>query len=719
MGRYSSYYLYQKYERRCTACTDADWVPCYPNVYSLSGDSTNPMALVEKSSADTACGYIPCQTQERWVDIPITEDYECDYCDVGYEYRYVPCEVSAYTYIGDYKYEVLCEQKSEDGGVTWVYTQNTKISDTPIERVSSKVQLTMYNGDIFAQSCQENAPFYSQNTPQKTLNIPSSGGSFILPTGDYMKSHSKDLVLGECVYEIGGGSSDTYTHPTSKFSGASGWNLESVTFPNTLKWIGNSTFNNNLFTSLTFPTNLQRIGDKSFSYNRRLFDVSLNDNMSRIGNSGFSYCSILQRIELPSNLSDLGSNVFLGCNLLRQVIFKTQSPPSNSLTLGVSGNNFVNVYVPCGTKSAYVSSIKDVPSSRIIEYGSGCGDIPNINILFKPMVTYTQGNITNTIYNIPVSSDTTATFDSSLITNLGLLDSLIIHNGVRCTQMNLPNVRKFVFYNEGEHVNLLNSYTDSNPETAATQNNYQSFTEEVVVNSNIVLNTYSFGGNNRITSVTINSYSTIWSAFEFCEGLKEVYINSNCILKNSVFHKCYNLTDVYISYSGSVVNIDNGDEDPFYYITPTVHVPCELYDSYKNHSFWGGMNIVRNSDDCVPYPITEVVETSGLTLYNRPYPYYAPNCNHVYGFDGNYGYMIIDCYNQEYIDVYFELYAERTSYIYIYLDGISIGTITVHSGTGQPSHKTSTAKVGIGSGYHQLRLEYDVRNAGYIGLNNF
>jgi hypothetical protein len=76
MGAYSSYYLYQKFEKR----GDQDWIPCTPNVYSISGDSTIPMPLVEKSSADTECGYVPKGSDdynyEKWEVVP--NDYICD-----------------------------------------------------------------------------------------------------------------------------------------------------------------------------------------------------------------------------------------------------------------------------------------------------------------------------------------------------------------------------------------------------------------------------------------------------------------------------------------------------------------------------------------------------------------------------------------------------------------------------------------------------------------
>lgn len=49
MAAYSSYYLYQKYEKR----GDQDWLPVYPNVFSFDADGTMPRVL--KDSYDEEC----------------------------------------------------------------------------------------------------------------------------------------------------------------------------------------------------------------------------------------------------------------------------------------------------------------------------------------------------------------------------------------------------------------------------------------------------------------------------------------------------------------------------------------------------------------------------------------------------------------------------------------------------------------------------------------
>ena len=68
MSRFTSYYLYQRYEK----VGDGEWTPTYPNEYSISGDSENTMPLVIKEQNDANCGYYPPIYQ--WVD---TDDTIC------------------------------------------------------------------------------------------------------------------------------------------------------------------------------------------------------------------------------------------------------------------------------------------------------------------------------------------------------------------------------------------------------------------------------------------------------------------------------------------------------------------------------------------------------------------------------------------------------------------------------------------------------------------
>lgn len=73
MGRYTSYYTYQKFEKR----GEQDWIPAYPNTWSIDGEGTMPLSI--KTEDDPACGYVPpSEPIYRWNVVP---GYLCDDCD--------------------------------------------------------------------------------------------------------------------------------------------------------------------------------------------------------------------------------------------------------------------------------------------------------------------------------------------------------------------------------------------------------------------------------------------------------------------------------------------------------------------------------------------------------------------------------------------------------------------------------------------------------------
>ncbi len=126
MSQYTSYYLYQKYEKR----GDQPFIPSYPQVYSIDGDGTMPLSV--KNDNDANCGYTgdTPTTQYRWVNLPISQDYVCDDCPEA-QYRWV--ETSGYICNGTTKYNREVQQVSEDGGQTWTNTSNYRQGSTVIE----------------------------------------------------------------------------------------------------------------------------------------------------------------------------------------------------------------------------------------------------------------------------------------------------------------------------------------------------------------------------------------------------------------------------------------------------------------------------------------------------------------------------------------------------------------------------------------------------------
>ena len=158
MGQYTSYYLYQKFEKR----DGQDFIPVYPNTYSVDADGTMPRVV--KNENDENCGYIPPAPTEiyRWVQITPTSDpstYVCDECPAEPIYRWTvmtptsdpssyicdDCPIvaiyrwvdSGTTCVDCDKYQRVIKQVSYDNGSTWENVSPAEYSATTLIEANS------------------------------------------------------------------------------------------------------------------------------------------------------------------------------------------------------------------------------------------------------------------------------------------------------------------------------------------------------------------------------------------------------------------------------------------------------------------------------------------------------------------------------------------------------------------------------------------------------
>ena len=127
MAYCSSYYLYQRYEKR----GDQDWIPSYPNVYSIDGEGSKPLRA--RQMYDTDCGWIPdTEPIYRWTEIAPTSDpnsYWCDNCSSLYANQ--PFTIIAHneditvTMVADTSEVFEDTYVSTDKGQTWTFNGNT------------------------------------------------------------------------------------------------------------------------------------------------------------------------------------------------------------------------------------------------------------------------------------------------------------------------------------------------------------------------------------------------------------------------------------------------------------------------------------------------------------------------------------------------------------------------------------------------------------------
>lgn len=657
MGEYTSYYLYQKYEKRGVQ----DWIPCYPNTYSISGDSQNPMPLVVKEEEDVECGAQPCDEIIRWSEIPITQDYICDDCEVGYLYRWVQCDPAAYTYFGDYKYDILCEEVSEDNGQTWSATTNTKVSSASTGVADKKVKITFDNNDTFATSCGSDngvwesfltnrERYWSQDVPNHLTNLYFNKlGGFTL-SGPI--KNVKKVEFSDCVFEIGDryrgyatfnqdiAESGQALSGVNHNSSCAEWGMRELVLPPNLRWIGGYAFADNKIRTLTLPSTVESIGyvrnwdydgvhvsvDRSksgaFAFNKRLVDVNLNEGLKSIGSGDFMGCTALEVIEIPSTVERMDKDIFSGCTNLKQIIFKSETPPETmcdqggrTFTVecdthnGFSANSDTYVYVPCGSKSAYTEWISDLPDEKVVEYGGSCPSIPSIDDMYVAIVTYKVGNNTYSIHrglksDPRVFSADTAAFDE-WADNFYDADELTI--GRYCWPVWTMDSQQHLY-----GTNIAGSYNKLTINTAGGLV-VTGDSKEIVVGMPKGFIEYSFNDMVNLERFKFESGNTevvdlSWS-FSGCNSLTSVTIDGLASFRGSAFATCENLEDVYINYDESVLVarpktdvVDKEKYKPFGNCHPNlkIHVPCKLYFLYRADSYWSGFTIVRDSSDCTP-----------------------------------------------------------------------------------------------------------------------
>lgn len=95
--------------------------------------------------------------------------------------------------------------------------------------------------------------------------------------------------------------------------------LKSITFPPTLKSIGNSAFSRcDKLERVVIPEGVLSIGDDAFSGTIAMDSVSLPSTLKSIGKNAFDYCHF-KSINIPQSVTSIGSYAFEGCHNLTSI----------------------------------------------------------------------------------------------------------------------------------------------------------------------------------------------------------------------------------------------------------------------------------------------------------------------------------------------------------------------------------------------------------------
>ena len=358
MNQYNSYYLYQQYEKRGSQ----DWLPCYPNIFSVDGDGTMP--LVMKKENDPDCGYTgDTQPIYRWYPLPITTDYICDECPVV-QYRWENmnpstdyyCDTTTYT-----KYYKQIRQYSYDSGTTWydvtppeyqqgsVYEQQSTdcgyvppiepqyrtTSGTPYcEGVDKYVEVysqVSYDGGITWSTTATTPTLVEHNSVECGYIEPQYRTTSGTPYCSGETGYDKYIDIYSQVSYDGGITWETTATTTSLVETQSadcgfvpklvatyrdGTTYQIACDENTTLTTGNTRNAGGSYTAMTnavIGDCVTTIGRSAFTNCYSITSVTIPDSVTSIEFAAFSGCTGLTSIVIPDSVTSIGSSAFGSC----------------------------------------------------------------------------------------------------------------------------------------------------------------------------------------------------------------------------------------------------------------------------------------------------------------------------------------------------------------------------------------------------------------------
>ena len=534
MSQYTSYYLYQKYEKR----GEQDWLPVYPNTFSVDGDGTMPLSA--KTENDPACGYVPViEPIYRWVN----DGFMCDSCPIAPQYRWnaVPVADDYICYSGD-KYYKTVYQVSYDNGSTWQNVVPEVSERGPVYEYNSpdcyelKYTLSYYNNTYspISVACDGNTVLTSGNT-----HYPSSTG--------YNSSFSAltSANIGDCVTKI-----DDNAFSTSGLTTFKGLSSFTYSVTTQLVEIGKNAFYRQTgLTSFNIPSGVTTIGDNAFSGCTSLQSITIPDSVTSLGNTTFASCKSLSAATVSSGLTTIPNNTFLFCSGLTSV-----SIPSTITSIGDSAfrgcRSLPTLSIPDSVTSIGTGACSGCTSLETASVPSGVTEIPNK--LFEYCSGLTSVSISNSATSIGNSA-------FSNCRNLKRLNSNV--DGV----FNLPETVTKIYSDAFYHCDGLVSINIPSGITGGFGGFYYCTNlESINIPTGVTeIGDYAFRYCRSLTSIEIPSGVTRigYYAFDGCSGLTNITVNAT--------------TPPTLSNHNGNLPFDNTNNCPIY-------VPCDKVNTYKS-----------------------------------------------------------------------------------------------------------------------------------------
>ncbi len=173
--------------------------------------------------------------------------------------------------------------------------------------------------------------------------------------------------------------------PIGAFENCAG--ITSITIPDTIQTIGNSTFQNCTgLKTITLPDSITKIDAYAFRSCSGLTSINLSNNLVSIGEYAFTSCTGLKNIEIPNTVTSIGSAAFSDCSKLEEItLSENLSKIANRTFSGCS--SLTSIVLP--------NSVTTLESDA--SYTGAFGDCTNLEKILIPDSVATIGS--HTFYN--------------------------------------------------------------------------------------------------------------------------------------------------------------------------------------------------------------------------------------------------------------------------------------------------------------------------------
>ena len=232
------------------------------------------------------------------------------------------------------KYKGYKQQVSHDNGGSWVDTGVVDIG----ELISSNSKDCGYDEQWFTLTGDSNficdgASKYKKKEMKYTRDSGTTWNSFNPPKyekGDLIEETSSDCASMKV----------TYTDGTTKiFTGLT--SIKSDTIPNKEN-----------AKSVEIYDSVKRIGDGAFQYCSSLTSITIPNSVTVIGYDAFHTCDKLTGITIPNSVTHIGNRAFIYCHKLTEVTVQATTPPS-LCSLAFYDSGISRIYVPSNSVDAY------------------------------------------------------------------------------------------------------------------------------------------------------------------------------------------------------------------------------------------------------------------------------------------------------------------------------------------------------------------------------